>query len=941
MEFIPSDYDPYEFAGRRHIGPTPREIDEMLAVVGSESLDDLVAEALPEGMPAACDLNLGKPMTERQVLGRLRAAADKNKVCESLIGIGYYGTETPPPILRHIVENPSWYTAYTPYQPEISQGRLEILLNFQTMISDLTGLSAANASLLDEATSCAEAMTMARRLSKSSSNAFFVDVNCHPQNIAVMRTRAEPLGIRLLIGDPRADLAGNSFFGAIFQNPGTYGIARDLTDDIGVLKESGAIAAVATDLLALAMIKEPGAMGADIAVGSTQRFGVPLGMGGPHAAFIACRKEFIRELPGRIVGVSVDSRGRPAYRLSLQTREQHIRREKATSNICTAQVLPAVVAAFFAIYHGPKGLRAIAERVHFATADLSDSLAKAGYSVEPESFFDTIVVEAGAKRDRIARRLADGGINVRRVSESRIGIAVDEIATRHTLAKVCAAFGAEFASGGRRLRPAFKDALLRESEILSHPVFNMNPSETELLRYMRRLADRDLALDRTMIPLGSCTMKLNAATEMIPITWPEFARIHPFAPSDQTDGYKELFEDLSSRLCRITGFDAISFQPNSGAQGEFAGLMTIRAYHLSRERRERRVCLIPASAHGTNAASASMAGMDVVQVRSTEDGRIDIDDFLEKARTAGDDLAATMVTYPSTYGVFEDTISKVAGITHEFGGQVYLDGANLNALVGIARLADLGADVSHMNLHKTFCIPHGGGGPGMGPIGVKGHLEPFLPVDPLSADADNAVSAAMYGSASILPVSWAYILLMGDKLELATKVAILSANYIASRLGGAFPIRFAGGNDRVAHECIVDIRPFAKSANVNNEDVAKRLIDSGFHPPTMSWPVPGTLMIEPTESEPKAELDRFCDSMLAIREEIDAVASGRLDACDNPLKNSPHTVEDLVDDWEHGYSRRTAAFPAGNRVIDKYWPPVNRVDNVFGDRNVQVIRPVD
>ncbi|MDE0307530.1 MAG: aminomethyl-transferring glycine dehydrogenase [Albidovulum sp.] len=940
MDFKPSEYKPDDFAGLRHIGPSPREIEEMLEVVGTESVDSLVREALPEGVSAERELDIGEPLTERQVLDRLRQTADKNKICASLIGMGYYGTETPPAILRNVLENPAWYTAYTPYQPEISQGRLEILLNFQTMVCDLTGLDAANASLLDEATACGEAVTMARRISKSKCNAFFVDRNCHPQNIAVMRTRAEPLGIDLVVGDPETDAVENSYFGAVFQYPGTHGIARDLTSIIGALKKSGAVTAVATDLLALTLLKEPGEMGADIAVGSTQRFGMPLGMGGPHAAFMSCRQKYIRELPGRIVGVSLDARGRRAYRLALQTREQHIRREKAKSNICTAQVLPAVIAAFYAIFHGPRGLRAIAERVHFAAADLSDSLAEAGYSIEPDSFFDTFTVDAGSQRDSIVRRLAEAGINVRVESKSKIGISVDEITSADTLSGVCAAFGAKFSIGHGRSRPAFSESLQRTSQFLAHPVFHMNRSESEMVRYMRRLADRDLALDRTMIPLGSCTMKLNSATEMIPITWPEFGNIHPFAPSDQTEGYRELFDDLSSKLCRITGFDAISFQPNSGAQGEFAGLMTIRAFHRSKDGSDRRICLIPSSAHGTNAASANMAGMDVVEVRSTDYGKIDLEDFRSKARDAGRDLAATMVTYPSTYGVFEDTITEVAGITHEFGGQVYLDGANLNALVGIAKLAELGADVSHLNLHKTFCIPHGGGGPGMGPIGVKAHLKPYLPGDPLDSGAGGAVSAAMNGSPSILPVSWAYILLMGNELAQATKLAILNANYIAARLGRKFPIQFVGSNGRVAHECIIDLRPFAKKANASNEDVAKRLIDSGFHPPTMSWPVPGTLMIEPTESEPKAELDRFCDAMLAIREEIDAIENGRLDEIDNPLKNSPHTVEDIVEDWTRGYSREAGVFPPGARRGDKYWPPVNRIDNVYGDRNIQLVRPM-
>jgi glycine dehydrogenase len=852
-----------------------------------------------------------------------------------MIGQGYYGTVTPPAIQRNILENPAWYTAYTPYQPEISQGRLEALLNYQTMISDLTGLEIANASLLDESTAAAEAMTMAQRLAKSKAKAFFIDENCHPQNIAVMQTRAAPLDIECIVGAPD-DLDASKVFGAIFQYPGTYGHVRDFTDQIAALHGAGALGIVIADPLALTLLKEPGAMGADIAVGSTQRFGVPMGFGGPHAAYMACKDAHKRAMPGRLVGVSIDARGNKAYRLSLQTREQHIRREKATSNVCTAQALLAVMASFYGVFHGPEGLRAIAQRIHRKTERLVMGLEAGGYTVEPKLFFDTVTVEVGALQGVIMEAGRRERINFRKVGATKIGIAVDETIRPAVLEGVWRAFGLnfgrdDFEAGYTRLPVE----LHRTSDFMTHPTFHHNRAETEMMRYMRRLADRDLALDRAMIPLGSCTMKLNSAAEMMPITWPDFAMLHPFAPDEQVEGYHELIADLCAKLCTITGYDAMSMQPNSGAQGEYAGLLTIMAYHRSRGDDQRRVCLIPVNAHGTNPASAQMCGMDVVVTKCTEAGEIDLDDFRAKAEAAGDRLAACMITYPSTHGVFEETVREVCEITHTHGGQVYIDGANLNAMVGLSKPGEIGGDVSHLNLHKTFCIPHGGGGPGMGPIGVKAHLAPFLPGHPETGGAEGPVSAAPYGSPGILPISWAYILMMGGAgLTQATKVAILNANYIAKRLEGAFEVLYKGRNGRVAHECILDTRPFADSAHITVDDIAKRLIDNGFHAPTMSWPVAGTLMVEPTESETKAELDRFCDAMLSIREEIRAVEEGRIDAANNPLKNAPHTVEDLVGDWDRPYTREQGCYPKGAFRVDKYWPPVNRVDNVWGDRHL-------
>ena len=936
MTFTPTAYDPYDFANRRHIGPSPSEMTEMLAVVGAPSLDALIDETIPASIRQSIPLGWA-PLSEHDLLARMRRVAGRNKVLTSLIGQGYYGTVTPPAIQRNILENPAWYTAYTPYQPEIAQGRLEALLNYQTMVADLTGLEIANASLLDEATAAAEAMTMAERVAKSKARAFFVDENCHPQTIAVIQTRALPLGIEVIVGAPE-DLKPEAVFGAIFQYPGTWGHVRDLTPFIESLHAAKAVAVVATDLLALTMLKEPAAMGADIAIGSSQRFGVPMGYGGPHAAFFACKDEHKRNMPGRIVGVSIDVRGNKAYRLALQTREQHIRREKATSNVCTAQALLAVMASFYAVFHGPVGLRAIAERVHSLTVRLAKALRDAGATLPPKAFFDTITVEVGVGQAGILAAGRLEGLNFRKVGSHHIGISLDETSDEDVLRRVLRAFGISDAPPASA-ELGFPEEMLRTSEYLTHPVFHMNRAESEMMRYMRRLSDRDLALDRAMIPLGSCTMKLNAAAEMMPITWPEFGALHPFVPADQALGYREAIEDLTAKLCEITGYDAFSMQPNSGAQGEYAGLLTILAYHRSRGEHDRKVCLIPVSAHGTNPASAQMAGMDVVVVKSMPNGDVDLEDFREKAVAAGSRLAGCMITYPSTHGVFEETVKEVCKITHDHGGQVYIDGANMNALVGLVKPGEIGGDVSHLNLHKTFAIPHGGGGPGMGPIGVRAHLAPYLPGHPETGGEEGPVSAAPYGSASILLISWAYCLMMGGEgLTQATRVAILNANYIASRLKGKFPILFMGNKGRVAHECILDTRPFAEFG-VTVDDIAKRLIDNGFHAPTMSWPVAGTLMVEPTESETKAEIDRFITALLAIRAEIDAVEKGEISAEESPLRHAPHTVNDLVADWDRKYSREQGCFPPGAFRIDKYWPPVGRVDNVWGDRNLTCICP--
>ena len=932
MVFKPTEYLPYDFANRRHIGPSPAEMSDMLKTVGAQSLAALIDDTMPAQIRQKEPLDFGKPMSEREVLEYMRVVAGKNKVLTSLIGQGYHGTVTPPAIQRNIFENPAWYTAYTPYQPEISQGRLEALLNFQTMVSDLTGLEVANASLLDEATACAEAMTMALRLSKSRAKAFFVDRDCHPQNIAVIQTRAAPLDIEVIIGDPDK-MDASAVFGALFQYPGTYGHVRDFTDHMAALHEAGALGVVSADPMALTLLKEPGAMGADIAVGSTQRFGVPEGYGGPHAAYMACKDAYKRAMPGRIVGVSIDAHGNRAYRLSLQTREQHIRREKATSNVCTAQALLAVMASMYAVFHGPEGLKAIAQRIHRKAVRLANGLEEAGFKVDPKSFFDTVTVDVGPLQAAVMKSAVDEGINLRRVGETRVGITLDERTVPETIEAVWRAFGIRRSDEKFEAQYRFPDDMLRESAYLTHPIFHMNRAETEMMRYMRRLADRDLALDRAMIPLGSCTMKLNSAAEMMPVSWREFSMIHPFVPQDQALGYKHMIDDLSAKLCDITGYDAISMQPNSGAQGEYAGLLAIASYHRANGQGHRNICLIPMSAHGTNPASANMVGWKVVVIKTAANGDIDLDDFRAKAEKHSENLAGCMITYPSTHGVFEETVTEVTKITHDHGGQVYIDGANMNAMVGLARPGDVGGDVSHLNLHKTFCIPHGGGGPGMGPIGVKSHLIPHVPGHPNGGEG--AVSAAPYGSPSLLPISWSYCLMMGgDGLTQATRVAILNANYIAKRLEGAFEVLYKGPTGRVAHECIFDVRPFEDSAGVTVDDIAKRLIDAGFHAPTMSFPVAGTLMVEPTESETKAELDRFCDAMLAIRDEIRAIENGDMPRENNALKNAPHTVEDLVGEWDRPYTREQGCFPPGAFRVDKYWPPVNRVDNVHGDRNL-------
>jgi glycine dehydrogenase len=923
---------------RRHIGPSPRDIDAMLETVGARSLHALMSETLPSSIRQQKPLHLGEPLSETEALKHMAKLAAQNQVFTSLIGQGYSGTTLPPVIQRNILENPAWYTAYTPYQPEISQGRLEALFNFQTMICDLTGLDVANASLLDEATAAAEAMALAERTAHAKSKTFFVDRDVHPQTLAVLRTRAEPLGWTLIVGDPLADLDGAQVCGALLQYPGSSGAVRDLRGAIAALRAKGALAIVAADLLALTLLASPGELGADIAIGSAQRFGVPMGYGGPHAAYMAVRDALKRSLPGRIVGLSIDSRGAPAYRLALQTREQHIRREKATSNICTAQVLLAVMASMYAVYHGPEGLTHIAKTVHRRTAVLAAGLRTLGFAPSSQTFFDTVTVNVGANKDGIIARALGEKINLR-IGDATLGIALDETTTPAIVEAVWRAFGGRltYADMEAGVHTALPAELKRATAFLTHPVFHAHRSETELLRYMRKLADRDLALDRAMIPLGSCTMKLNATAEMIPLTWPEFGALHPFAPREQASGYHKLFARLERWLCDITGYDAVSLQPNSGAQGEYAGLLAIRGYHAARGEPHRKVCLIPSSAHGTNPASASMAGMEVVVVACDARGDVDVEDLSAKAAQHSKTLAAIMITYPSTHGVFEEHIRDICEVVHGHGGQVYLDGANLNAQVGLARPGDYGADVSHLNLHKTFCIPHGGGGPGMGPIGVKAHLKPFLPGHLDGAQAKvGRVSAAPFGSASILTISYIYILMMGGEgLTRATEIAILNANYIAARLDPFFPVLYRNARGRVAHECIVDPRPLKAACGVTVDDIAKRLIDYGFHAPTMSFPVPGTLMIEPTESESRAEIDRFCDAMIAIRREIAEIESGRWKVDASPLRHAPHTVHDIADDnWARAYSRSEGCFPAGSSRTDKYWAPVGRVDNVHGDRNL-------
>ncbi|MFD5099184.1 aminomethyl-transferring glycine dehydrogenase [Streptomyces albidochromogenes] len=931
---------------QRHIGPDAEAQAKMLAQVGYGSLDELTAAAVPDVIKSAEALGLPDARTEAEVLAELRTLADRNLVLAPMIGLGYYGTFTPPVILRNVMENPAWYTAYTPYQPEISQGRLEALLNFQTMVADLTGLPTSGASLLDEGTAAAEAMSLARRVGKVKNGVFLIDSDTLPQTVAVIRTRAEPTGVEVVVADLSdgipAEVAERGVFGVLLQYPGASGAVRDIKPVIEQAHELGAIVTVAADLLALTLLTSPGELGADIAVGTTQRFGVPMGFGGPHAGFMAVREKFARSLPGRLVGVSVDVDGNKAYRLALQTREQHIRREKATSNICTAQVLLAVMAGMYAVYHGPDGLRGIARRTHRYATLLAEGLRAGGVEVVHGAYFDTLTARVPGQAADVVAAAREAGVNLYPVDADHVSMACDETTGRAQIAAVWAAFGvdADIEALDARVGDALPEGLLRTDAVLTHPVFHQHRSETAMLRYLRKLADRDYALDRGMIPLGSCTMKLNATTEMEPVTWPEFGAVHPFAPVEQAEGYLTLIHELEERLAEVTGYDAVSIQPNAGSQGELAGLLAVRAYHRANGDDQRTVCLIPSSAHGTNAASAVMAGMKVVVVKTREDGEVDVEDLHAKIEQYRDELSVLMITYPSTHGVFEEHVADICATVHEAGGQVYVDGANLNALVGLAKPGKFGGDVSHLNLHKTFCIPHGGGGPGVGPVGVRAHLAPYLPNHPLQPTAGpetgvGPISAAPWGSAGILPISWAYVRLMGGEgLKRATQVAVLAANYIAKRLEPHYPVLYTGPNGLVAHEAIVDLRPLSKATGVSVDDIAKRLIDYGFHAPTMSFPVAGTLMIEPTESEDLAEIDRFCDTMIAIRAEIEKVASGEWPADDNPLRNAPHTAAALGGAWEHAYSREVAVFPAGVSAADKYWPPVRRIDGAFGDRNL-------
>jgi glycine dehydrogenase len=925
----------------RHIGPDEADLARMLDVIGVDSVEQLLEHTIPESIRETSPLALPPPVPEAEVIERLRALADRNEVVTSLIGAGWYDTHTPAVIQRNVLEDPAWYTAYTPYQPEISQGRLEVLLGFQTMIADLTGMDLANASLLDEATAAAEAMTLLHRVARGEGDVFLVDADCHPQILAVIETRARPLGLHVAVADPWEAEIPAGCFGALLQYPGSSGRLRPLGPAVERLKEAGAAVAVAADLLALCLVESPGEAGADVVVGSAQRFGIPMGFGGPHAGYMAVADVHRRMLPGRLVGTSVDVAGRTAHRLALQTREQHIRREKATSNICTAQVLLAVMSALYAAYHGPDGLRLIAERVHRLASIAADGLRRHGLAVHSDAFVDTVTVHVPGRADKVLAAALEHGCNLRRIDADTVAFSFDETTTPAVVESVWLAFDATEASVAELdgASAAIPDTLRRTTTYCTSPFFTTHRSETEMLRWLRRLADRDLAMDRTMIPLGSCTMKLNATTEMLAISWPEFARIHPYAPVDQVAGYHELIGDLERMLCEVTGYDAVSLQPNAGSQGELAGLLAIRAWHDARGDQDRVTCLIPSSAHGTNAASAVMAGMQVAVVQCDAVGNVDIDDLKQKATDHQDTLAALMITYPSTHGVFEPQIVEICDLVHQFGGQVYLDGANLNAMVGLARPGRFGADVSHLNLHKTFCIPHGGGGPGVGPVAVREHLAPYLPNHPMSPESGprsgiGAVSAAPFGSAGILPISWAYITLMGaEGLTRATEAAIVSANYIAARLGRHFPILYTGVAGFVAHECIVDVRVL-KSAYVTAEDICKRLVDYGFHAPTVSFPVAGTLMVEPTESEGLAELDRFCDAMIAIAGEAERIAAGEWPADDNPLVNAPHTAEDLAGEWTHPYDRETAAYPLPELRADKYWPPVGRVDNAHGDKNL-------
>jgi glycine dehydrogenase len=926
---------------RRHVGPDDADRQRMLDAVGVGSIEELVAKAVPDTIRGG-ELALGAPVREHEVLDELRGLAARNTLLKSFIGMGYTGTITPPVIRRNVLESPAWYTAYTPYQPEISQGRLEALLTFQTTVSDLTGMEIANASLLDEATAAAEAMAMCRRLSRAHGDVFLVDHDCHPQTVEVVRTRARPIGLEVRTFDPATDPVGDDVYAVLLQYPGSSGRVRDDRELIAACNDRGVLVAVAADLLALTLLVPPGELGADVVVGSTQRFGVPMFYGGPHAAYLATREAYHRALPGRLVGVSVDRQGRRAYRLALQTREQHIRRERATSNICTSQVLLAVVAAMYAAYHGPDGLTTIARRVHALTAILARALADAGVEVTTDAFFDTLTVRVPGRAEEVRRAAVAAGYNLRPVDADHVGLTFDETTTRADVAAVAAAFGLDLDvdAAAADVPEALPAGLRRTSAFLTHPVFHDHRSETDMLRYLRALSDRDVALDRAMIPLGSCTMKLNATAEMEAVTWPAFADLHPFAPLDQTEGLRQLIADLERQLAEITGYAAVSVQPNAGSQGEFAGLLAIRAYHDANGGADRDACLIPSSAHGTNAASAVMAGMRVVVVRCDADGNVDVDDLRRLVEEHADRLAALMVTYPSTHGVYEPAIREICQLVHDHGGQVYLDGANLNALVGVAKPGEFGSDVSHLNLHKTFCIPHGGGGPGVGPIGVREHLAPYLPSHPVvpacgPATGPGPIAAAPWGSAGILPITWAYLRLMGaGGLRRATETAILSANYLAVRLAPHYPVLYTGATGRVAHECIIDLRELERDTGITNEDVAKRLIDYGFHAPTMSFPVAGTLMIEPTESEPLAELDRFVAAMAAIRGEIARVQAGEWPADDNPLVNAPHPAEDLLGAWDRPYARELAAYPVASLRRRKYWVPVGRVDNAYGDRNL-------
>ncbi len=926
----------------RHVGPRPHQVSTMLAALGFESLDALMAAAVPEGIRSAAELELPPAADEETVARELRELAGRNRPAESMIGLGYHGTTTPAVIRRNVLEDPSWYTAYTPYQPEISQGRLEALLNFQTVVADLTGLPTAGASLLDEGTAAAEAMTLVRRANKKASGPFVVDADALPQSIEVVRTRAVAMGIDVVVADLTDGLPDGELCGVLAQYPGASGQVRDPRAVIAAAHERGALAVVAADLLALTLLEAPGELGADVVVGSSQRFGVPLFYGGPHAGFMAVAAGLERHLPGRLVGVSVDAEGRPAYRLALQTREQHIRRDKATSNICTAQVLLAVVASMYAVYHGPEGLRTIATRTHRYAAVLAEALAQAGVEVETTAFFDTLTIRVAGRAAAVVSDARDRGIHLRLVDDDRVGVSTSERTTRATLEQVLAAFGVpdvDVDGLDQATGDALPEELRRSTPYLTHEVFGSHHSETAMLRYLRRLSDRDYALDRGMIPLGSCTMKLNATTEMEPVSLPGFADLHPFAPAEDALGYRRLVDDLEGWLATVTGYDRVSIQPNAGSQGELAGLLAIRGYHRARGEGQRTVCLIPSSAHGTNAASAVMAGMKVVVVKAADDGTVDLDDLRAQCEAHAADLAAIMVTYPSTHGAYEDGITTLCEVVHEHGGQVYIDGANLNALLGHARPGEFGGDVSHLNLHKTFCIPHGGGGPGVGPVAVREHLAPHLPSHPAHPEPEKRegigpISAAPYGSTGVLPISWAYVRLMGaDGLGIATSVAVLSANYLAHRLREHFPVLYRGHNGLVAHECILDLRPLTKQTGVTVDDVAKRLIDHGFHAPTMSFPVAGTLMVEPTESEDLAELDRFADAMIAIREEIDRVGAGEWSAEESPLRHAPHTTRALVGEWDRAYPRELGAFPAGLDP-DKYWPPVARVDQAYGDRNL-------